>query len=378
MLPLLSELKVVEITNSLAPAYAGRLLADLGAEVIALEPPAGNRVRTRRDVAPHVVDYLATNKRSACLDLAEIDGDHVARQICDRAQIVLYDASVPYFNRYWLDEPVYEDTEVALCVVTPHGLRSPYADLCEDELLQFALSGIASVTPEEPADRSTERPMQLYGHQAAFIGGLTAAVAALQGWFGTQSSGRPLLLDVAVLDALASVPLISQAAVFAGHPLPKGPSARPQTVPRGFLRCREGYVYTQGGDDNWLGWAQLLGRADWQNAPLTEPAYRMAHWPELSQVIQHWLGERSNEAVYRACQEAGITAFPVNAIGQVVAHQQMDAREVFTSIGFAGTDRSFRAPRTPIRLRSAEVPATPDMVRSFGADTESTVQRLGI
>jgi benzylsuccinate CoA-transferase BbsE subunit len=378
MLPLLPELKVVEISNSLAPAYAGRLLADLGAEVIALEPPEGNRVRTRRDLAPHATEFLATNKRSACLDLTGIDGDRVARQICAWAQIVLYDASVPYFNRYLLDEQMYEDSEVALCVVTPHGLRSPYADLCEDELLQFALSGIASVTPEEPADRSIERPMQLYGHQAAYIGGLTAAVAAVQGWFSVEARGRSLLLDIAVLDALASVPLISQAAVFAGHPLPKGPSARPQTVPRGFLRCREGYVYTQGGDDNWLGWAQLLGRTDWQMVPLTEPEYRKSHWPTLSQAIQHWLDERSNEEVYRACQEAGITAFPVNAIGQVVTHQQMDAREVFIPVGFAGTEQSFRAPRTPIRLRSAEVPTSPDTVSPFGADSESTFQRLGI
>jgi len=171
--------------------------------------------------------------------------------------------------------------------------------------------------------------MQLYGHQAQFVGGLTAAVASMQGWFSTRKNHEALLLDVAVLDALTSMPIISQAAVFAGHPPPKAPSERPQTVPRGFLRCRDGYVYTQGGDDNWRGWAQLLGRPEWEQPPFSEPSGREQRWPELNHAVQAWLEGQSNAAVYRALQEKGITCFPVNSIGQVVANSQVVARDIF-------------------------------------------------
>lgn len=376
MLPLLTDITVIEITNTIAPAYAGRLLADLGAEVIAIEPPAGNRLRRATHLAPNLVDFLAANKRSACVDYASARDERLAASICAAADIVLYDRTAPYFDRYLLDEAVYRRSAVVLSVITPYGLHSPYAGLHEDELLLFALSGIASVTPEEPTDRAVERPMQLHGHQAAFVGGLTAAVAALQGWYAVKASGAPVLLDIALLDALTSMPIISQAAVFAGHPLPAGPSLRPQTVPRGFLRCRDGYVYTQGGDDNWPGWSALLGRPDWEQPPFSEPSYRQVHWPELSDAIQRWLDERSSVEVYRACQSAGITAFPVNSIPQVVEHPQMQAREVFGPILGPAGGTSFPAPRTPIRALDPFVEAAPDVVAEFGAATGAVAERL--
>jgi crotonobetainyl-CoA:carnitine CoA-transferase CaiB-like acyl-CoA transferase len=376
VLPLLTDIRVIEIANTIAPAYAGRLLADLGAEVIAVEPPDGNRLRRSTHLAPNLVDYLTTNKRTVCIDYEAAQDERLAASLFQAASIVLYDRTVPYFDHHWLDEGMYRRSPTVLSVITPYGLRSPYQDLHGDELLLFALSGIASVTPEEPADRALERPMQLHGHQAAFAGGLTAAVASLQGWYSVSASGDSALLDIAVLDALTSMPIISQAAVFAGHPLPAGPSLRPQTVPRGFLRCKDGYVYTQGGDDNWPGWSRLLGRADWEQPPFSEPAYRRVHWPDLSAVIQRWLGERTSADVYRDCQAAGITAFPVNSIPQVVEHPQMQAREVFQPILRGNTGASFLAPRTPVRLRESMLPTSPDIAPEFGAGTQGVSEWL--
>jgi crotonobetainyl-CoA:carnitine CoA-transferase CaiB-like acyl-CoA transferase len=377
VLKLLPDLRVVEIGDSIAVAYAGRLLADLGAEVMALEPPAGNRLRTDPRLAPHLAGFLNANKLSATIDFAAVPDETLARSICRGADVILYDGSVAYLNQRLLAEGLYQQSDVVLTLVSPWGLSSPHAGLCNDELLFFALSGIASVTPEEPEDPLVERPMQLYGHQAQFAGGLTAAVAALQGWFAARKSGRSQLLDVPVLDALISMPIVSQAATFAGHPLPQGPSLRPQTVPRGFLRCREGYVYTQGGDDNWSGWAQLLERPDWDAPPFSEPSYREQHWPVIGAAIQRWLDERANDAVYLALQQKGITAFPVNAIPQVVAHRQVEARAIFGAIR-QQDGAEFLAPRTPFRVQTPEMAPEPDIVHRLGADRERVCAALGL
>ncbi len=376
MLKLLSDLRVVEIAGSIAPAYAGRLLADLGAEVITLEPPGGNRLRTDPHAAPNLSDFLNANKLSATLDFSAVTDDTLARSLCERADIILYDGGVPYLDRWLLVERLHERSDVVLTLVTPWGLHSPYGTLCNDELLQFALSGIASVTPEEPEDEEAERPMQLYGHQAQFAAGLTAAVASLQGWFAARASGEAMLLDISVLDALTSMPIISQAAVFAGHPLPKGPSQRPQTVPRGFVRCSEGYVYTQGGDDNWSGWAQLLERPDWEQPPFSAPGYRQQHWAELSESIQQWLDVHTNADVYLALQEKGITAFPVNSIAQVTHNRQIVARDLFRPIERESGD--FMAPVTPFRLLSPEDAPVPDAVHTLGADLQRVREVLGL
>ncbi|HZQ35979.1 MAG TPA: CoA transferase, partial [Dehalococcoidia bacterium] len=327
---------------------------------------SGNRLRRNPRLAPNLADFLATNKRSATLDFDALD-ESFARTLCERADLLLVDTSEPFVQRL-LQERVYEQSNAVLTVITPWGLESPYAALCEDELLAFALSGIASVTPEDAEDPVYERPMQLYGHQAQFAAGLTAAVASLEAWFAAQQDGRPRLVDLAVLDALASMPIISQAAVFAGNPLPRPPSERPQTVPRGFLLCRDGYVYTQGGDDNWPGWAQLLGRREWEQPPFSEPAYREQHWPELGAAIQRWLDAQSNADVYRACQAKGITCFPVNTIGQVVANSQVAQREVFGTVRRRDGAAGFRAPRTPFRLLAPALASEPDTAPALGAD----------
>jgi crotonobetainyl-CoA:carnitine CoA-transferase CaiB-like acyl-CoA transferase len=376
VLPLLSDIAVVEIVNTVAPAYAGRLLANLGARVIAVEPPGGNRLRARADV-PNLADFLATNKLSATVDYEVAAGPALARAICEAADVILYDRTVPYFDSHLLEQEVYRQSPVVLAVVTPYGMTSRYAHLHADDLLMFALTGIASETPEEAEDRDVERPMQLPGEQAQFVGGLTAAVSALQGWYTVRQRGESVLLDISVLDALASVPIISQAAVFAGHPPRQGPSLRPQTVPRGMVRCRDGYVYTQGGDDNWLGWARVVGRGEWASPPYTEVSYRETHWPELGAAIQVWLDEHDSDEVYRACQEAGITAFPVNSIGQAVAHPQLRAREVFASVARAGGD-SFAAPRAPFRVLAPAFEESPDEVHRLGADTERVRALLGL
>lgn len=398
MLSLLPDLTVVEVANTIAPAYAGRLLADLGARVIALEPPGGTRLRHDRTLAPHFADFLAANKLSATMDFDAAQDPGLALALCRKAEILLYDASVPYLNRMLLDERGYEQSAVVLVLLTPWGYDSnhapraagphqspagdrphpsPHAGLCDDELLHVALSGIASVTPEEPADERVERPMQLYGHQAQLAAGLTAAAAALQGWFAARQSGRAQLIDLAILDALISMPIVSQAAVFAGHPPPQVATQRRQTVPRGFYRCTDGYVYTQGGEENWPGWAQLLGKPEWVRPPYDEEAFRAGRRDEIGAAIQVWLDERSNGEVYQLLQGKGITAFPVNALPQVVADRQILARAVFQPIALPDGG-SFLAPRTPIRLLRGDLAADADVVHVLGADGDAARAALSL
>lgn len=377
MLPLLPNIKVIEISNTIAASYAGRLLADIGAEVISIEPPGGNTLRVSTGQVENFANFLSANKRSATIDFATYNDGELARSMAAKADIILYDASIPYFNLHWLEQHAFNSHPTALTVISPFGLVSPYRDLYADELFLFSLSGIASVTPEEPEDRASERPMQLYGHQAQFVGGLVAAVSAMQGWFYAQRNQRPVLLDVAILDALTSVPITSQAAVFAGHPPPPGPSLRPRTVPRGFLKCSDGYIYTQGGDDNWPGWTRLLGRAEWLEPPFSEPSHREANWTALNKEIQAWLDERTMADVYRGCQDQAIVAFPVHSVSDVVQSGQANAREIFQSIHRSGSTESFVAPRTPIRILEPFLAAEPDSVRRLGQDTAEVVASLG-
>jgi crotonobetainyl-CoA:carnitine CoA-transferase CaiB-like acyl-CoA transferase len=356
----LEGLIVAEISTSIAARFAGRLLADLGATVVALE------AEQQSDRGPEgpVDVFLMANKRRAAL---ELNAENLLR-IRRRADVVLYDRSVSQDGA--LTDPKMNARSV-VTIVTPYGMTGPHTKLHDDELLNFALSGIASTIPVGAEDRSYERPMQPYGHQAATVAGVVAAVAALQGWFAAERSGRGEVIDVAALDVLGST-LMGEVL----NPLPnehgivtaKTTTAGSGSALKGFLKAKDGYVYVPGG--SWETWAEILEKPSWLERPLSDPAYRARNWNEVMEHVGEALAEQSVDEVFRAAQARQIAAFPVNTPRKVVEQAQLRDRKVFQVIQNEGGQNRL-APRTPIRIFEGRGPrSTPDAVRAPGADTE--------
>lgn len=352
---LLPGLRVVEVASNIATRYAGRLLADAGAEVIAIETgpttPAG---------AAELDHYLAANKLRTA---AQTSGASpaLAEAACQRANIVLFDGQDAYFRKHLLERRIFKATPTALCVATAWGLDSPYAHLCEDELLLFSVSGAASVTPEGATDRSVERPTHPWGNQGAFATGVVAALAALQAWLSVERDGQSRMVDISTLDVLATVPVSSLASSLVANEPPAPPAGRPRSVPRGMLRCSDGYVYTQGGDDNWAAWAKLVGQEDWAKGPYTEAAYREAAWDELETAISKWLTSHTIYEVYQEGQANGIVVFPVNTVERAAHDPHLRERATFVPIA-ADDGTQIVGPRTPLRVASDRLPYLDDRV----------------
>ncbi len=358
--PLLEGLVVAEVATSVAARFAGRLLADLGATVIALEPPGPypgtDSPEGRMDA------FLVANKRRAQIEFTPDTFDRIRR----RADVVLYDGMLA--GDAPLIDPAREGRAV-VTVVTPYGLDGPQTHLHEDELLLFALSGIASTIPTGAGDRGYERPMQPWGHQAAALGGVVAAVASLQGWFAARRSGRGNVVDVASLDALGSTlmgevlnPLESE------HGAPGTSSTGRAVSLRGFLPCRDGYLYVSGGQ--WESWAKILKRPEWVEGPAGDPSYRAANWSTVEKDAHKELAQLTVESVFRAAQSEGMAAFPVNTIGGVAGLAQVRDREALGRLPIPDAGE-ITAPPSPIRVYKGRGPdGSQDAIRPRGADTE--------
>ena len=353
MLPLLTGLRVTELANSISAAYAGRLLADLGAEVTAVD--RGDDFLADVSATPRIADFLRVNKRTMLASDEQLAEPAVIDDLFTGSDIVLYDGSLDSWNRLLIQQDGYRRYDAVLCVTTAFGLQSPYAALHDDELLYFALSGIASATPEGATDQDTGRPMQFHGRQAAFVAGATAAFAALQGWLGLRNGQASLLIDIAIADTLVAMPVLSQAPAFSGA----GNQGRASsiTTPNGFLECADGFVVVQGNDSVWPGWAELIGIPEWSLPPMTDPAYRLEHWDEIQSTIKGWLTKRAKIDVYKACQARGIIAFAVASIGEVTSDEQMVFREAFATIYAEDGSPAFVAPRSPIRVLNGQGPS---------------------
>lgn len=338
---LLERLRVLEVAEGIAPAYCSRLFADAGATVYV----ARDRIARADD---YLADYLDLGKERVesrlVSDMAAFEA------FVAQIDIVIFDATAET-ARAWFADLSGRSRPIVGVAVTPAGLDvsdpTPYDD---DPLILSALTSFATATPEDPENRDIERPMQLWGHQIQLLGGLNAHVAALQAWFLARRNGQGSLVDCSNLSALAAHPAPSLAFGFVGAGERPGPAQRPPTVPRGLLRCRDGFVYTQGGDDNWTGWAKALGREEWERAPYNDPDFR-AGTPEGQAVlteIYDWLSSQPVADVYEVAQALGIVTFPVNTIGAVTEDVQVKHRKVVEPIELRG--RQLAVPRTPVRV----------------------------
>ena len=202
----LAGLRALEYAQYVAGPFAGMLLADLGADVIKVEPPEGDAWRHYEPFAAGESRYfyaLNRNKRSVVLDLKDADGLRASRALIRTADVVLHNFPPARARRFELDrETVREVNPAAVwCCVSALGSDGPEAELTAFDLVAQALSGllIANANGADPV------PQRAGGIAVAdFTAGLLAAIAALAGLVA-RGSERASGFEVSLLGAALAV-----------------------------------------------------------------------------------------------------------------------------------------------------------------------------
>ena len=180
----LQGVKVVELGHMVSAAYATKLMADLGAEVIKVEEPTGDCARERGPFLGGVVDreksglFLAlnTNKRGITVDLRQ---DRVAlSNLVTWADLLVHNYPPALMAELGIDYHTFREvnSRLVMCSITPFGLTGPHKDYQAYELTMAHGGGWAWHSPGGSA-RSDLPPLKAAGHQADFQGGLAAATA---------------------------------------------------------------------------------------------------------------------------------------------------------------------------------------------------------
>ena len=201
----LADIRVIEISDTPAGAYCGRLLAGLGAAVTMIEPPAGSRLRHRGPFRADEPDleggashlHLNRRKQSLRLDLHRA----AARRLLD-AELADADVAVIDVDRgRWDDWGIDSDAlrrrhrQLHVCAITPYGLDGPKSDWRGSELTLYAAGGYLRIGGEP--DRE---PVKAWGDQGHLQAGLHAALGVVA---ALHAGGEPQRIDTAVYDALA-------------------------------------------------------------------------------------------------------------------------------------------------------------------------------
>ena len=325
MLPL-TGIRVIEFCQVLAGPFCGCLLADMGADVIKVEPPGGDLMRQWPPLVEGYSQYFASvnrNKRSVTLDLKDAGDRAAARKLALAADVVLENFRPGVMKRFGLDYPALarEKSALVYCSVSAFGQSGPRAAEGGFDLTLQAMSGVMSVTGERDG-----RPAKCGIPIADFTTGLYAAftVAAALREVARGASGT--YIDVAMLGAMLGIANLQTSELFgAGRDPVRLGSAHPMNAPYAAFRCRDGHFALAAGTDKlWRAVCEEIARPDLVADPrFTSPSERAAHQDALRELLEEAFAGRTAAQWLEAFNERGVPCAPINGYSQVIDDPQV-------------------------------------------------------
>jgi crotonobetainyl-CoA:carnitine CoA-transferase CaiB-like acyl-CoA transferase len=345
----LDGIRVIEVGHMLAGPYCGMLLADLGAEVVKIEPPEGDIARR---VGPHFVGphnaYFASlnrSKRSVCLDLAAADGQRVLGEMAAEAHALLANLRPAAIKKLGLTyESLREWNPGLVCVaLTGYGLESPWSDRPAYDYVIQALTGIMALTGD-PGGKPVKAGYSAVDNSAGIMAALGLVAQIL--------SGRGGQVDVAMYDVMLSqLNYLAGAYLNAGEPAERQPdSAHPYIVPAQMFATRDGHlVVFITHDDFWRRFATEAGRPEW----LTDPRFatmegRRRHRSEVVAAIAGLLATDTTARWVERLAPLGVVVAGVETLERALDGELARARRMVVTI--PTLDGAIRAVGNPIKI----------------------------
>lgn len=328
----LAGLRVLDLSRVLAGPYCTQLLADLGATVWKVEPPAGED--TRGWGPPFVADesayFLSVNrgKRGLAVDLKDPRGRGLVRDLALRADVLIENFKVGDLARFGLgyEQLVAEHPGLVYCSVTGFGQDGPRAAEPGYDATIQALSGLMAMTGE--ADRP---PVKLGVAWVDVLTGLHAAVAILAALRERDRTGEGRHLDISLFDvSLASLINQAQAALLTGVAPSRRGSAHPNIVPyQAFETADAPLMVAVGNDRQFERLCAALDRPAWSEDPRFQTnAARVKHRDLLVPMLAARLREKMRDAWLSELGSAGVPVTPVADVLEALADPQAEARGV--------------------------------------------------
>lgn len=362
----LDGLTVVERAEGVSGPYCGKLLADLGAEVVKIEPP-GRGDRARR-MAPFAHDapgpdsgllfnVLNTNKLGVTLDLTTPLGGELLSRLLETADVFVFGGEASEIDAHGVRYETLARIAPRLVgvYVTPFGLSGPKRDWRGSELVAFHGSGLGFATPGEKDLPKHLPPLKAGGHQASMTAGVTAAAATMHALFARETTGAGQQVDVSEIEPLASFQFMELARwTYAGDPGKRGVRDFGQRI-----KCKDGefnVMFMQ--DHMWTAWVDVMGNPEWAQRPeFATNAGRTEHQREIATGIETWAAAYTKEEIYRLGQGRRVPLFPLNSVADAVESAQVRSRGFLREVPLAcgvtalAPTAPFRFSRTPWALR---------------------------
>ncbi|MCP4908725.1 MAG: CoA transferase [bacterium] len=354
----LGTLRVLDMTPSFG-AYCGKLLADLGADVIKVEPPGGVPGRQEEPLlqpgGPSLpFFYENANKRSVVLDL-EDESDRIRfRALAGESDLILESLPVGSLERLGLDYASLsaENPGLVLTSISGFGHTGPDRTHRSNDLIASAMGGAMTSIghPEDP-------PVRLAAHQADVITASLAASSSLIALYHSARSGRGQHVDVSSLEVVAAISHIAGVGKWLEDDIiPKRVgTGLVASVPSGAFACKDGLVYLMvNRPAHWQALAswihEVTGNEEVLLAEFHGPSSARLPYRELLDVfIGDLTATLTVDEAYHEGQRRHIAFTPVHTAARITTDPQLAARGFFESVEIE-PGRALSIPGAPHRL----------------------------
>jgi CoA:oxalate CoA-transferase len=374
---MLKGLKILDLTRVMAGPFCTALLADLGAEVIKLEPPQGDDYR---HIGPFVQGESALftlmnrGKQSIVLDLKDADAQATARAIALHCDVVVENFRPGVASRLGLGPELRDDKpSLIYASISGFGQTGPDAHLPAYDLVAQAMSGLMAATGEAGG-----KPLKVGESYGDLMAGLYASWAILAALYRRNATGEGATIDVAMFDALFSLLPTSHALQFyAGRtPTPVG-NRHPLSTPFGCFACADGQaVIAVLGDRQWQALCGVIGSDMGQDAALATDEGRTLQEPRIKAAIEVWTLPRPMADVVAALSAAGIPTAQVQSLAQAAASPHAQARQLIAQMAHPVLGHSAIVGQ-PVRFDGAK-PLSATSAPQLGADGPAILAKFGI
>jgi crotonobetainyl-CoA:carnitine CoA-transferase CaiB-like acyl-CoA transferase len=323
---MLADFRVLDLTWVLGGPFAGQLLAQLGAEVIKVEPLEGD---LSRRVSSHSTEFdgdsgffLSVNrgKSSIALDLKKPEGRAVMHDLARNADAVIYGFAPAVPARLGLDRASLHAINPKLTIAQLIGLHDepPYADAPAFDLVVQAMAGVMSITGERDG-----APVRVGYQVADLVGGLYLALGCVAGMLKSLKSGKGECVQISLLDCqLAMLTWQAQNYFISGEqPFANG-ARHPVIAPSDIYPCADGrfMAISPTGQEFWQTFCAAVGRPDLVDDPrFNHPKSRIKNVAVLTEILQQVFRARTSDEWAAHLFAARVPAAPVNGIAEAVS-----------------------------------------------------------
>lgn len=359
----LSGLSVIEFGSFISAPHCTKLLADLGAEVIKVEPPGSGDESRHHGPFPGDIPHpersglflnLNTSKLGVTLNPGTVAGKEILLRLLEKADVFVENNPPPLMQELGLDYASLRNVNPYLVVtsITAFGQTGPYKDWRGYDINCAALGGIAWGT-----GRPDREPLALPLFQCHYQAAVAAAVATISAVLARDLTGQGQHIDISEAEVLATLHRGSQVATYIQRGTMEASAKRygnrrSTPYPICLLPCKDGYVCVLGPQlQQWIRFVELMGTPEWSKNPRYRNRRAMGEeYPEeVDALLAPWLMARTKEEIFALAMEHGIPIAPVKTVDEEVNDAHLRERGFIVELDRQEVG-TLRYPGAPFKL----------------------------